>query len=52
MTDVFDPKYCQDAIRVINKLAGANEDTGHFESPTVASSLSALLKYVSKICIN
>lgn len=48
---VFDPKYCKDVIRSINKLAGSNE-TGHFENPTVASSLASLLKYISKILIS
>lgn len=52
LTDVFEPKYCQDTIRVINKLAGANDDTGHFQNPTVASSLGTILKYISKILIN
>lgn len=41
---VLGPKYCQDEIRVINKLAAANEHAGPFENPTLASSLNTLLK--------
>lgn len=49
---IFDPKYCKDVIKSINKLAGSNENTGHFKNPTVASSLASLLKYISQILIS
>lgn len=51
LKSVVDPKYCYETIKSINELAGANR-SGHFETPTVASTLGTLLKYLAKILIN
>lgn len=52
LSDVFDPVHCQESIRIVNTLAGADNENGHFITPTVASSLCTLLKYIGKIFMN
>ncbi|XP_044762706.1 uncharacterized protein LOC123319819 [Coccinella septempunctata] len=52
LSDVFVPAYCPDSIRVINTLAGADDGSGHFKHPSVATALCSLLKYIGKIYLN
>lgn len=52
LASVFDPKFCEDALRAIHMLAHLNEETGNFDIPTVAFSLGTLIKCIGNILTN
>lgn len=52
MATVFDPKFSYGAIETINILAGSDNETGNLQTPSVASTLSTLLKQVGNILKN